>query len=158
LLLAQANGFGVSDGQNGVSFVLTLIDEALEAEKRLLLIHEAPTAAELFAPTGLPLGVEVQLATLDGSKGHEGQAIDLLPELAQWADQIFAVGDPGWYAQIVGVLREHRFRLDRGLAWGLIAPDIMPCGMGVCGGCAVETRRGYRYPCTDGPVFDLTTV
>lgn len=158
LMLAQATGFGVSEEQNGVSFLLTLIDQALAAGKRVVLIHEAVTAAQLFPATGLPPGVELRYATPDGSRGHAGTAIDLLPELAQWADQVYAVGHPEWYQDAVRVLREHRLRVREGLVWGLIAPEIMPCGMGVCGGCAVETRRGYRQPCIDGPVFDLTEV
>jgi NAD(P)H-flavin reductase len=32
----------------------------------------------------------------------------------------------------------------------------VPCGgMGECGACAVKTRRGWKYACRDGPVFDL---
>jgi len=158
LLLARSHVFGASAGQNGVSFLLTLIDHALVAGTRVLLIHEAPTAAQLFPPTGLPPGVEVRLVTSDGSRGHAGAALDLLPELAQWADQVCAVGDPEWYAALVRALREHRLRLSEGFAWGVLAPEIMPCGLGVCGGCAVETKRGYQYPCTDGPVFDLTKI
>lgn len=158
LLLAQANGFGVIEGQNGVSFLLTLIDQALAAGKRVLLIHEAPTATQLFPPAGLPPGVEVRLVTAGGSRGQKGAALDLLPGLAQWADQVYAVGDLEWYAALVGVLGDHRLRLSEGLAWGLIAPEVFPCGMGVCGGCVVETRRGYRQPCIEGPVFDLTRL
>jgi dihydroorotate dehydrogenase electron transfer subunit len=158
LLLAQASGEGVIRQQNGVSFLLTLIDQALEARKNVLLIHEADSATQLFPPTGLPPGVEVRLATADGSRGHTGAALDLLPELAQWADQVCAVGGAEWYAALARALRAHRLRLREGLAWGLMAPEIMPCGLGVCGGCAVETKRGYHYPCTDGPVFDLTQI
>jgi dihydroorotate dehydrogenase electron transfer subunit len=167
LLLAQAGGFGVAglqaeprskSQQNGVTFLLTLIDQALAAGRNVLLIHEAPTVAQLFPPTDLPPGVEVRLATADGSQGQTGAALDLLPELAQWADQVYAVGTPEWYAALVRALRDHRLRLIEGLAWGLIAPEILPCGMGVCGGCAVETRKGYQLPCSDGPVFDLTKV
>lgn len=158
LLLAQCHGYGASEGQNGVIFLLPLIDQALAAGKRVLLIHEAPTAAQLFPPAGLPPGVEVRLITEDGSQGQAGTALDLLPELAQWADQVFTVGNPEWYAALVQGLREHRLRVGEGLVWGLVAPGIMPCGLGVCGGCAVETRRGYRLACSDGPVFDLTTV
>lgn len=158
LLLAQSEGFGVSQKQNGVTYLLTLVEQALAAGKRVLLVHEAPTAAQLFPPGGLPPGVEIQLATLDGSQGHAGSALELLPELAQWADHVYAVGDVAWYAVLVRVLREHRLHLGQGLAWGLIAPEIMPCGMGACGGCAVERRGGYRLACADGPVFDLTKV
>ena len=32
----------------------------------------------------------------------------------------------------------------------------MPCfGIGACGVCAVQTQRGFRFTCTDGPVFPL---
>jgi dihydroorotate dehydrogenase electron transfer subunit len=162
LLLAQTDGFGVLAQQHGVTLLLTLVDQALAAGRNVLLVHEAPSAAQLFPPSGLPPGVEVRLVTADGSRGQAasrgGSALELLPELAQWADQVYAVGDPEWYAALVRVLREHRLRVGEGLAWGLIAPEVFPCGMGVCGGCAVETRRGYQLPCTDGPVFDLTRV
>ena len=158
LLLAQTTGFGVSERQNGATFLLAFIAQALAAQRNVVLIHEAPTAAQLFPPRALPLDVELRLVTADGSRGHDGAALDLIPELAQWADQIYAVGAPEWYAGIVQALRECRFRVDEGFAWGLIAPEIMPCGLGVCGGCVVETGGGYRQPCVEGPVFDLTRL
>lgn len=35
----------------------------------------------------------------------------------------------------------------------------MPCrGVGDCGVCAVQTRRGWRFACVDGPVFPLEEV
>jgi dihydroorotate dehydrogenase electron transfer subunit len=158
LLLAQHTGFGVSEGQHCVTFLLTLIDQALAAGQSVLLVHEAPTAQELFPPAGLPPNVEVRLKTEDGSLGQAGTALDLLPELAQWADQVYAVGAAQWYGDLVRVLGDHRMHLREGLVWGLIAPDIMPCGLGVCDGCAVETGRRYQLACSDGPVFDLTQI
>jgi len=32
------------------------------------------------------------------------------------------------------------------------------CGVGLCSGCAVATRDGYKRACIDGPVFDAHTV
>jgi dihydroorotate dehydrogenase electron transfer subunit len=90
--------------------------------------------------------------------GQAGRALDLIPELAQWTDQVVAVGHTEWYGDLVRVLRDHRLHLREGLAWGLIAPEIMPCGLGVCDGCAVETGRRTQLACTDGPVFDLTKI
>jgi dihydroorotate dehydrogenase electron transfer subunit len=38
----------------------------------------------------------------------------------------------------------------------VLVQSPMPCrGIGVCGVCAVQTRRGVRFACTDGPVFPL---
>ncbi len=35
----------------------------------------------------------------------------------------------------------------------------MPCrGLGECGVCAVETKKGWRLACVDGPVFPLAEV
>ncbi len=90
--------------------------------------------------------------------GQAGRALDLIPELAQWADQVYAVGHTEWYGDLVRVLRDHRLQLREGLAWGLIAPEIMACGLGVCDGCAVETGGRTQLACTDGPVFDLTQM
>lgn len=158
LLVAQPSGFGASARQHGVTFLLSCIDQALAEGRNVVLIQEAPRGANLFPTTGLPPGVEVRLATGDGSGGQAGGALDLLPELAQWADQVYAVGEVEWYARLVDVLRDHRLQVKQGLVWGLIAPEVFPCGMGVCGGCTVETRRGYQQPCVEGPVFDLTKV
>jgi hypothetical protein len=35
----------------------------------------------------------------------------------------------------------------------------MPCaGLAACGVCAVQTRRGWKLACVDGPVFDLKEI
>jgi dihydroorotate dehydrogenase electron transfer subunit len=40
----------------------------------------------------------------------------------------------------------------------VLLEEVMPCGTGICYGCAVETRRGVRLVCKDGPRFDLRDV
>jgi dihydroorotate dehydrogenase electron transfer subunit len=34
----------------------------------------------------------------------------------------------------------------------------MGCGLGVCYGCTVKTKRGLKQVCKDGPVFELDDV
>ncbi|MCX6000707.1 MAG: hypothetical protein NTU41_14300 [Chloroflexi bacterium] len=34
----------------------------------------------------------------------------------------------------------------------------MGCGVGACYGCAIETKRGMRRVCLDGPVFELEDI
>ena len=34
----------------------------------------------------------------------------------------------------------------------------LPCGIGVCQGCNVESRRGWLLACQEGPVFNLTAL
>jgi len=35
----------------------------------------------------------------------------------------------------------------------LIMEEYMACGIGVCMGCVIQTKSGYKRVCVDGPVF-----
>lgn len=42
---------------------------------------------------------------------------------------------------------------------GVLVRTPMPCrGLGDCGVCAVQTQRGWRFACVDGPVFAIEEV
>ncbi|MCD6302206.1 MAG: hypothetical protein J7M15_01625 [Anaerolineae bacterium] len=47
--------------------------------------------------------------------------------------------------------------LRRGRAQAWLWGDLR-CGLGCCDSCLVDTRRGWRRICTDGPVFDLANL
>lgn len=34
----------------------------------------------------------------------------------------------------------------------------MACGLGVCRGCVIETKNGFKAVCKDGPVFESQEV
>jgi dihydroorotate dehydrogenase electron transfer subunit len=34
----------------------------------------------------------------------------------------------------------------------------MGCGFGGCAGCTIETKRGLKLVCKDGPIFELTDL
>jgi dihydroorotate dehydrogenase electron transfer subunit len=36
--------------------------------------------------------------------------------------------------------------------------QFMGCGLGICYGCVIETKEGYKKVCKDGPVFDLKII
>jgi hypothetical protein len=40
----------------------------------------------------------------------------------------------------------------------LITTPVPCAGMARCGACAVQTRRGWRLVCEDGPVFELSSL
>jgi dihydroorotate dehydrogenase electron transfer subunit len=40
----------------------------------------------------------------------------------------------------------------------VLLEEVMPCGTGICYGCAVMTRKGVRLICKDGPRFELRDV
>ncbi len=102
-------------------------------------------AVVLSAPVAageLPPAVEVVVDPSEATAWADFLAVDLVPE---------AVPD----------LRRHLLRADPDAplprdVQALVTPP-MPCGLGLCGACAVD-GRGWKLACLDGPVFDLHTL
>jgi dihydroorotate dehydrogenase electron transfer subunit len=134
--------------------LLPLTRPSLEQERSVTLLLSAPTAAELYPVRLLPPTLEVHIVTTDGSAGHGGSSLDLLPDLARWADTVCIADDPAIYPALAEIVRQVRVAPGRRFAQALVTPPMV-CGVGACQGCAVEMRRGIRLACTDGPVFDL---
>lgn len=125
----------------------------------ITLLLSATTARDLYPIHLLPPSLEVQIATGDGSVGHAGSVLDLLPDMVRWADCICIAADPKVYPAMADVVREGRLMPScaagrRRFAQALVVPP-MPCGVGACRGCTVSTHRAPKLACTDGPVFDL---
>jgi dihydroorotate dehydrogenase electron transfer subunit len=96
------------------------------------------------------LGVELQVATEDGSRGRRGLVTDLLqPEPDR---RVVACGP----TPMMRVAAELAQKAGASCLVSLESP--MACGFGICLGCAVPTRDGFRYVCTDGPVFDAAEI
>ncbi len=86
------------------------------------------------------LGLDVKVATLDGSRGIRGVVTDAL-----------TVGEK--YAYVcgpMGMLRAVYERVDDGQ---FSFESRMACGFGVCMGCSIRTREGSKRICRDGPVL-----
>lgn len=118
------------------------------------LLLSAPTAAELYPIRLLPPAMEVHLVTADGSAGHGGSALDLLPDLVRWADCVCIADDPATYPALAVIVREVRLGPAERFAQALVVPPLA-CGVGACQGCGVQVAGGVKLACTDGPVFDL---
>ena len=102
-------------------------------------------------------GVEMVLATEDGSKGRQGYvtaavdaALDARSESGDPLPTLMACG-PEPMLEAVARLA-HR----RGVPAYLSLEGEMACGIGACLACAVPCRsKPYRYTCKDGPVIAL---
>ena len=78
-------------------------------------------------------------------------------EHLEWCDQAFACGPNAMLQAMAEALRRSRPpRADRPVQ--VLLEERMGCGTGLCYGCAVETRRGMRLVCKDGPRFELREV
>ncbi len=105
-------------------------------------------------------GMDVRVASEDGSAGHHGRVTELLD--AALADagrpQLYSCGPTGM------LLRVAEAGADAGVPHQVSIERRMGCGMGCCLGCVVWARppsggpEEYLRSCTEGPVFDAGTI
>jgi dihydroorotate dehydrogenase electron transfer subunit len=100
------------------------------------------------------LGISVTATTDDGSDGDQCLVTDPLEIAIQDCrpDIVCACGPHGMLVCIAGIAERNRIRCQ------LSIESMMACGMGVCLGCAVESRKQqqvYMHACIHGPVFDV---
>ncbi len=124
-----------------------------------LLLAAAPEADRLPPPFLLPPDLEYQSsadgpAALIGLLGAPPPGGPIFASPIAWADQICLALTDDLAAPAADAVRAGRMRWGRGLAQAALAGPI-PCGLGTCQACLVETRDGLRTRCKDGPVFDL---
>ena len=146
-LLLVAGGIGVAP-------LIYLADEEVARGRHVTLIQGTRSAEGLFPARLLPPEVEVAVTTEDGSAGQRGLVTDLVPEYLSWADQVFACGPSAMFTTLADVMRRSQSRRPV----QVLLEEVMPCGTGICYGCAVKTRRGVRLICKDGPRFELRDV
>lgn len=92
-----------------------------------------------WAATLLPPDVEFHTGTLT-------------PEAVEWSDMVMVdVPDPAEVAERLRALRPLR---PAGFIQALRVP-LMPCGVGACQTCWVETQRGRKMACVDGPILPM---
>jgi dihydroorotate dehydrogenase electron transfer subunit len=152
-LLLVAGGIGVAP-------LVWLADEQVARGRHVTLIQGARSADGLFPARLLPPEVEVVAVTEDGSMGQRGLVTDLVPDYLSWADQVFACGPNAMFRALADVVRrcEGEGARRRRKPVQVLLEEVMPCGTGICYGCAVMTRRGVRLICKDGPRFELRDV
>jgi len=141
-------------GGMGVAPLVWLAEESVAKGKNVTFVIGARDASVLPPSSLLPPQVELMVATEDGSAGRKGMASEVFEECLPWADQVFACGPHAMYESMATVARRLRDRTPV----QVLLETPMACGMGLCYGCAVETRRGVRQVCHDGPRFDLRDV
>lgn len=98
-------------------------------------------------------GIAVTATTDDGSFGDQCLVTDPLETAIQQCrpEIVCACGPHGMLACIAGIAERHQVPCQ------LSIETMMACGMGVCLGCAVESRKqqeSYLHACIHGPVFN----
>lgn len=105
------------------------------------------------------LGIDFEISSDDGSIGHRGFVTDLLRRSLDEADplkaRVYSCGPNPMLREVSKLCAEHRVRCQISLEGN------MPCGIGTCLGCAVQSARGkdaFDRICKEGPVFDSDEV
>ena len=144
----------------GGTGIASLHDLAAAARARgpVAVLLGARTASDLMGRADFAaLGVELRLATEDGSAGRQGLVTALLEEaLAEpgaGGDRVYACGPTAM------MRRAAEIAASRGRSCVVSLENRMACGFGVCLGCAVpRAGGGFALVCRDGPVLDAAAV
>ncbi len=149
------NGFdsptGVPVLVGGGTGIASLYELASSVPAGSVVALGAGTEAELLGLADFrSLPVELRLATEDGSAGSAGLVTELLELGAE--HEVLACGP---LPMLRGV---HALAVAAGARCRVSLESNMACGFGVCLGCAVRTRQGFRYVCSHGPIFDAAQL
>ena len=154
-LLLVAGGIGLAP--------LVLLMQQASSQHQITLIHGASTVAQLYSNSRKLSTINYQRVhfipvTEDGSAGQRGKATDILPNFLDWADQVYACGPVGMYkamTQMSSRAKTSKLKLEK----CQVSLEVrMGCGFGACYGCTINTRKGLRQVCRDGPVFELDDI
>ena len=149
------NGFerptGVPVLVGGGTGIASLYELACSVPAGTVVALGAGTQAELLGLDDFrALPVELRLATVDGSTGSAGLVTELLELDAE--HEVMACGP------LPMLRRVHDLAAATGARCQVSLESNMACGFGVCLGCAVRTRRGFRYICSHGPIFEAAEL
>jgi dihydroorotate dehydrogenase electron transfer subunit len=153
-LLLVAGGMGIAP--------LRFLAEAACGEGRQVTIIMGARSGDCLLPVTpsqslydkgmLPADFQCVNATEDGSEGFKGLATQLIPHYLENIDQVFACGPLAMYKTMAKMPEL------KGKDVQVSLEIMMGCGMGVCYGCTIKTKKGLKQVCKDGPVFGMGEV
>ncbi len=106
-------------------------------------------------------GIDLRIASDDGSVGHHGLVTDLLRQaIGDTTGQsraVFCCGPEPMMHAVANICAAAQVDCYASLE------TPMACGLGICFSCVAPVRDGegnwdYRRTCVEGPVFDATTI
>ena len=152
VLTGLGNGYDTSlSGQNpvlvgggvGVPPMYNLCRKLVAEGKQPQVVLGFNTAEEIFlADEFRALGVDVHVATADGSVGTKGFVTDVIRNLNY--SYFYSCGPMPMFKAMEKVMQtsgQYSFE------------ERMGCGFGACMGCTIQVKSGYARVCKDGPVF-----
>lgn len=130
---------------------LTLLGKELRKEgKQVVFVYAGRSEAQLGMEGWLrEEGFEYILYTEDGTKGRKGLITHALGDFdTSWV--VHACGPKGMLRALKNMNSGHKMYFS--------FESRMACGWGVCLGCVIKTREGYKRVCYEGPVLSAEEV
>ena len=138
-------------GGMGIAPLYYLASSASKKGYSVTIILGARTAIDLYLREyqDKPIKATFALVTEDGTAGEKGIATESVRLHLEGTDQVFACGPLPMYQAMVQIpeLKDRPVQVSLEI--------MMGCGMGVCYGCTIKTKKGLRQVCKDGPVFEM---
>jgi dihydroorotate dehydrogenase electron transfer subunit len=149
-------------GGMGIAPLFYLIDFLLKKKynpEKITLFFGVKKKEELILIEELvSSGIKLHITTEDGSAGYKGLITSLFyQELKEKRviiknTKFYACGPNPMLKEVSSISRRLNLNCQVSLE------NHMPCGIGACLGCVVNTVKGYKRVCKDGPVFDAREV
>lgn len=156
MFILVAGGCGLAS----MHYLATEIRQQTKAD--IILAAGFTGAGQVFGEADFEhhLGVEMNIATDDGSRGIKGTAFDLFRDIVIGSDhlplpaeiQVFTCGPSAMMKPVAWLCQQEMIPCQ------IFLEEVMGCGLGACKGCAIQTTNGVKHICQDGPVFDATEV
>ena len=137
-------------------------DDALAARSSAATLLYGVRSADLLAGVDdfRQAGIEVEVATDDGSAGHHGFVTDLLRRRLERGDRparIIGCGPAPMLAALARLVEPYEIPCDVSIE------NHMACGFGVCFSCVAPIRQAdgasdLRRVCVEGPIFPAQSV
>ncbi len=159
VLTGLGNGFNIDHeckrallvgGGVGVPPLYRLTRDLIARGKEVTVVLGFNTEAEIFyAEKFEEAGAKVILATADGSVGIKGFVTNAIAESGVEADYFYSCGPlPMLKALCQSLEIDGEVSLE----------ERMGCGFGICMGCSIQTTKGAKRVCKEGPVFKKEEV
>lgn len=142
-------------GGTGIASLFELASRAVDAGPVSVLLGARSQPDLMGADDFETIGVELQIATEDGSQGTRGLVTALLERAldAQPGAPVYACGPTPMMRACAEIAEQ------RGSCCWVSLENTMACGFGVCLGCAAPLEQGgYALVCSRGPVFEAREI
>ena len=159
VLTGLGNGFNIDHeckrallvgGGVGVPPLYRLTRDLVARGKEVTVVLGFNTESEIFyAEKFEEAGAKVIIATADGSVGVKGFVTNAIAESRVEADYFYSCGPlPMLKALCQNLEIDGEVSLE----------ERMGCGFGICMGCSIQTTKGAKRVCKEGPVFKKEEV